>query len=211
MDYQIRQPIFWQKDTWHRILVTYKFNRKDNLDELRMFVDGRESGTLRFGQGFLFGQGLVFGQGRHNGNASRLVANIDFADIINEFYIGSTFQGLNIAAARFDNLKISNIARPPLTCAGIPIDENYQANLLNSLPVISDLYTLYLMNFDQVVFKNEEYAILRDEAYGIFNFIINVIDSFRIVENDEKIDQVLRELIYALKPANSKVEINVIR
>jgi len=123
-DFQVRQPIFWQRDTWHRVFVSFKFNRRDNRDEMRMFVDGRESGTIRFGQGFLFGQGFVFGQGTYNRNVTRLIANIDFKDIINQFYIGSSFRGSNLAAARFDNLKISNIARPPLICSGIPVDEN---------------------------------------------------------------------------------------
>jgi hypothetical protein len=210
-DFQVKQPIFWQRDTWHRVFVSFKFNRRDNRDELRMFIDGREASTISFGQGFLFGQGLVFGQGQYNGEAARLTANIDFVDVINQFFIGSTFRKSNLAAARFDNLKISNISRPPLLCSGIPVDENYQSNLSVSLPVVTDLYTLYLANFDQTVAKNEDFAILRDEEFGIFNFIINVIDSFRIVENDAKVDQVLRELIIALKPANSKAEINVIR
>lgn len=210
-EYQVRQPIFWQKDSWHRILASFKFNRKDNQDELRLFVDGRESGTVRYGSGLLYGQGVVYGQGRQNGLTSRLIANIDFTDIINEFYIGSNFQGLGMAQARFDNFKISNISRPPLMCSGIPVDENYQANTDNSLPVVEDLYTLYLNNFDKIISENKDFAILRDQAYGIFNFIINVIDSFGIVENDEKINQVLMELISALKPANSKVTVNVLR
>ena len=209
-DYQIRQPIFWQRDTWHKIRVTYKFNRQDNRDELRMFVDGRESGVIRFGQGLLFGQGFVFGQGSVGSDIERLVTNIDFTDTINEFYIGSTFNKTNLAAARFDNVKISNIALPPLICSGMAVDESYQSNIDLILPVIEDLYTTYLINFDQLQQKNEDFAILRDEFFGIFNFIINVIDSFRIVSDDIKINQVLEELILALKPANSKVEINIV-
>ncbi len=210
-DYQIRQPIFWQRDSWHRVCASFKFNRRDNRDEMRLFVDGRESGTIRFGQGFLFGQGFVFGQGTYNRDFTRLTANIDFRDIINQIYIGSSFGKTDLAAARFDNLKISNISRSPLICSGVPVDENYQSNLSVSLPVVEDLYTLYLANFDQTIKKNEDYAILRDETYGIFNFIINVIDSFKIVENDAKIEEVLEELIFALKPGTSKVEVNYIR
>ena len=209
-EFEVRQPIFWQRDTWHRIFVSFKFNRRDNRDELRMFVDGRESGTIRFGQGLLFGQGFVFGQGMEGEEDSRLQANIDFRDIINRMFIGSTFTKTNIAAARFDNVKISNIARSPLICSGIPIDENFQTNIDIVKPVVQDLYTLYLINFDQLLGKNEYFATLRDEKFGIFNFIINVIDSFRIVSDSDKINQIMEELIYALKPAQSKVTINVI-
>lgn len=210
-DFQVRQPIFWQRNTWHRVFVSFKFNRRDNKDELRLFVDGRESGTIRFGQGFLFGQGLVFSQNRYNGEASKLIANIDFKDIVNKIFIGSSFRKTDLAASRFENIKISNIARKPLICSGIPVDENYQSNLNVSLPVVRDLYTLYLNNFDTTFAKNKEFAILRDEQYGIFNFIINVIDSFKIVQNDKKVNQVLEELILALKPANSRVDINIVR
>lgn len=210
IDYQVRQPIFWQRDTWHRVLAQYKFNRRDSQDELRLFIDGRESGTIRWGQGFLFGSGIVFGQGISGLDVARIVTNIDFTDTINNFYLGSTFNKINLAAARFDNVKISSIARSPLTCGGMAVDENYHANLDIVLPVIEDLYTTYLMNFDQLEGKQEDFAILRDEYFGIFNFLINVIDSFLILEKSSKMDQVLRELIYALKPAQSKVDINIV-
>jgi hypothetical protein len=90
------------------------------------------------------------------------------------------------------------------------VDESYQSNIDVILPTIEDLYTTYLINFDQLQQKNEDFAILRDEYYGVFNFIINVIDSFRIVSDDAQINKVLEELILALKPANSKVEINIV-
>lgn len=209
-DYQVRQPIFWQRDSWHRIKAMFKFNRVDNRDELRLFVDGRESGTIRFGQGFLFGSGIVFGQGIAGSEFSRLTTNIDFTDQINQFFIGSTFNKTNLAAARFDNLKISNLSINPLICSGVAVDENYQSNLNVALPVVTDLYTTLLLNFDQLLQKNDDFTILRDEFYGIFNFIINVIDSFEIVQSSPKVEQVLVELILALKPATSKVEINLI-
>lgn len=209
-DYEVRQPIFWQRDTWHRIFVSYKFNRRDNQDEIRMFVDGRESGTIRFGQGFLFGQGFVFGQGVAGDESTRLVANIDFLDTVSKLFIGSTFRRTNIAAARFDNLKISNVSRSPLICSGVAIDENFQTNIDIVKPVVEDLYTLYLINFDQILGKNDDFSTLRDERFGIFNFIIDVIDSFRIVSDSDKMDQILRELIGALKPAQSKATINIV-
>ena len=44
IDYQVSQAAFWARDTWHRIKATYKFNRADNLDEIRLFTDGQEGG-----------------------------------------------------------------------------------------------------------------------------------------------------------------------
>ena len=46
--------------------------------------------------------------------------------------------------------------------------------------------------------------------FGIFNFLIKIIDSFLILERSAKMEQVLRELIGALKPAQSKAEINIV-
>jgi hypothetical protein len=66
------------------------------------------------------------------------------------------------------------------------------------------------MNFDQIFAENEDFAILRDEQYGIFSFILNVIDSFDIVSGSAKINQILRELILTLKPAHAKATINII-
>jgi hypothetical protein len=212
IDYQVRRSIFWQRNTWHKIRVTYKFNRQDNQDELRLFIDGRESGVIMFGQGLLFGQGIVFGQGSIGDSGSApLIANIDFTDTINRFYIGSTYNKTKLAAARFDNIKISNKAIPPLVCNGMYVDESYQTNIEVIRPLIEDLYTTYLMNFDHIFQKNKEFAVLRDEKYGIFNFIINIIDSFDIISEDIKINQVLMELINALKPAQSKATINVVK
>lgn len=210
-EFVVRQPIFWQRDTWHRVFVSYKFNRRDNQDEMRLFVDGRESGTIKFGQGLLFGQGFVFGQGVEGAEESKLIANIDFRDVINKFYIGSTFRSVNLASAKFDNFKISNTARSPLICSGVPVDENFQTNLDIVKPVVEDLYTLYLINFNQLITENDDFTTLRDKKNGIFNFIIDVIDSFNIVSSNAKIEQIMEELINALKPAQSKVTINVIK
>ena len=211
IDYQVRQPIFWQKNSWHRIKALFKFNRVDNRDEIRLFVDGRESGTIRYGQGLLFGQGFVYGQGSVGQNLAKLITDINFKDVINKIAIGSTYNNINIADARFDNLKISNSYINPILCSGLYIDENYQSNIDNVLPVIEDLYTLTLLNFDTLVEKNTEFTIVRDKSYGIFNFILNVIDSFKIIESSEKNKQMLEDLIRALKPATSKVQINYYR
>jgi len=76
---------------------------------------------------------------------------------------------------------------------------------------VEDLFTTYLNNFNQLEGTNEDFAILVDPEFGIFNFILNVIDSFDIVSSSAKINQVLEELVLALKPAQSKVTINIVK
>lgn len=210
-DFQVRQPVFWQRDTWHRVQVTYKFNRSDNQDELRLFVDGEEKGMIKFGSGILFGSGIVFGQGFEGVDNSTLTADINFSDPINQFFIGSDYFGARTANARFDNLRLSDIARRPLNVSGQPKDINFSTNIDVVYPVITDVFTTYLLDFDSILQKVDDFALLRDEQFGIFDFTLNIIDSFGIVSSNAKIKQVLESLINALKPANSRVTINYIQ
>ena len=68
-----------------------------------------------------------------------------------------------------------------------------------------------LLNFDEEISKIEDFALLRDEIFGIFNFTLNIIDSFDIVLDNTKVQQILEALIAALKPAHAKSTINYIR
>lgn len=207
-DYQVRQPVFWARDSWHRIRTTFKFNRSDHKDEIRLFVDGEERGMIKFGTGLLFGQGIVFGQGFAGVDNSILTADINFHDVINQFYIGSDYFGAHLAQARFDNLRISNISRLPFQQMGQPLDVNYSSNLDNVLPVIPDAFTTYLVDYDTLAFKTTNLALVRDELFGIFNFELDIPDTFEIVSANSKIKQILETLIETLKPAQSKVAIN---
>lgn len=210
VDFQVRQPIFWQRDSWHRVQATYKFNRIDNRDELRLFVDGEEKGIVLFGSGLLFGQGIIFGQSFAGLQAGTLTTDINFKDPINQFFIGSDYFGVNPANARIDNLRLSNIARRPTSVSGQPTDVNFSSNLDMVFPVVEDAFTTYLLNFDSLLTKVNDFAILRDEKFGIFDFTLDIIDSFGIVSGSAKVKQILESLILALKPAQSRVTINYI-
>ncbi len=210
-DYQVRQSIFWSRDSWHRIRATFKVNRTDHLDELRLFVDGEERGTILFGQGLLFGPDIIFSQGFAGSNNSALIQDINFKDPINQFYIGSDYLKANLAQARIDNLKISNRVLQPLTVAGQPIDVNFSSNLDVVFPVIQDAFTTYLLNFDTLIKTTDDLTVVRDEKFGIFNFTLNIIDSFGIVSNNAKVQQILETLILALKPAQSRVTLNYVK
>ncbi len=209
-DYQTRQPVFWQRDTWHRVQATYKFNRADNQDEIRLFIDGEERGVILFGSGLLFGEGVVFGQGTVGVDDTILISDINFSDPINEFFIGSDYLRTHVGAARIDNLRLSNIARRTTLVSGQPKDVNYSSNLSIVYPVIPDAFTTFLFDFDSLLKKADDFALLRDERFGIFDFTLNIIDSFGIVSSNAKVKQVLETLIGALKPANSRVTINYI-
>jgi len=210
IDYQVRQPVFWARNTWHRVKATYLFNSANNQDEIRLFVDGEERGVILFGTGLVFGTETVFGQGLAGLVETRLITDINFTDPINNIYIGSDFMGVNGAEARMDNFKISDIRQPSFILAGQAKDINYSSNTSVLFPAITDAFTTFLMDFDQLVTKVDDFAILRDELFGIFNFTLEIIDSFGIVIDNAKLKQVLESLIFALKPAQSRVTLEYI-
>jgi hypothetical protein len=212
-EFQTRQPVFWPRDTWHRIRASFKFNRRDNRDEIRLFVDGEERGSLLFGAGdIVFGQGLIWGQAAVGGVGNTIYrADINFRDTVQQFHLGQDFAGNFGAEARFDNLKLSNRSIDPLMVAGQSYDVYWNTNRDFIYPSIEDAFTTFLFNFDQSVEKTEDFAIIRDPAFGVFNFDIDIIDSFDIVTGDERVRTVLEALIDALKPAVSKVGINYVK
>jgi hypothetical protein len=209
-DYQIEQPVFWPRDTWHRIRASYKFNTPDGSDEIRLFVDGEERGVIRFGKNIIFGTGIIFGQAANKVSNQYLVANMDFTDSINEFYIGQDYTGSFGAYARIDNLRLSDIAMQPNIVMGQFRDVVFNTDPNSVFPVIENAFTTFLLNFDTVVYKNEDFAIIREEGSGTFNFTIDIIDSFGIVKDNQRIKNILEEMIFTLKPAVSKATIRYV-
>lgn len=212
-EYQTRQPVFWPRDSWHRIRASFKFNKTDNRDEIRLFIDGEERGTLLFGQGdILFGQGNIWGQAAVGGVSDQVyIADINFTDTVQQFSLGQDFAGNFGAEARFDNLKISNRSIAPLIVSGQPKDVYFNTNTDFIYPSIEDAFTTFLFDFDQTIQKTEDFAVLRDPTYGIFNFNIDIIDSFDIITADNRVRTVLESLINTLKPAVSKVGIKYVK
>ena len=212
-EYQTRQPVFWPRDTWHRIRASFKFNRRDHNDEIRLFIDGEERGILLFGSGdVLFGQGLIWGQAPVGGVGNAIFrADINFTDTIQQFSLGQDYAGNFGAQARFDNLKLSNKAIDPLVIAGQARDVYFNTNIDYIYPSIEDAFTTFLLNFDQSFSRTDDFAEIHDPAYGIFNFDIDIIDSFNIVTGDKRVQTVLEAMIDALKPAVSKVGIKYVK
>ena len=206
-NHQVRQPVFWSRNTWHRIRTTFKLNRQDNKDEIRLFVDGEERGIILFGQG-LFSQDIIFGQGFAGVNNTILISDINFKDPINQFYLGCDYMGVHKAYARMDNLRISNTARKSTYVAGQPFDINYSSNSDIVYPVVEDAFTTYLLNFDSLIKKETDFALLKSSNFGIYDFTMNVNDSFGIISSSAKIKQIFETLILALKPAQSRVTLN---
>ena len=201
-DYQVRAPIFWSRDTWHRVKASYKVNSGILSDELHLFIDGYERGDVLFGNGLLFGQNLVFGSSFSGPNATKF--SIKFTDAINRLFVGSDYNSNSLANCLIDNLRISDIARPLYQPFGEPLDPNYSSNLQMVFPITEDLNTTLLLNFDNLVVKNTLFAILNNKKAGLTDFSLTVFDNIDIINNNATIKSILEALVNSYKAANSR-------
>lgn len=201
-DYILRAPTYWEKNTWHRIKASYKMNSP--RDEMKLFVDGYEYQEFTYGTDLLLGTGgIVFGVSSP-GDGYYTNPSIKFKDPINKLVVGSKADYTSLAYILMDNLRISNLSRPIYAPYGESIDVHYSSNLDTVYPVVKDLYTTYLMDFDNVSELNNDFATLQNRKTGLFDFSINIFDSFGIINGNEKVKEILEKLIRTLKPANSK-------
>lgn len=207
-NYTLRAPIFWSKNTWHRVKASYKINSGVGFDEMRLFLDGYQYSRILFTEKnkapiYLATPGFKDGY--------EILPNIKFKDPINELYIGTQYDQTSPVFSLIDNLRISDIFRPIYAPYGDPIDVNYNSNLQMAFPVTPDLYTTYLLDFDTLVKLNTDFSVLRNRNNGYFDFTVNILDSFGIVNSSPQVQAALEKLIKVLKPANSKVFIQYTR
>jgi hypothetical protein len=216
IDYVVRAPVFWTRNTWHRVKASYKINGGMGSDEMRLFLDGYEFSDVTFGSEIIFGKfPIVMGASAPGGGVPMdgygLTENIKFRDPINELFIGTDYTGANPVFSLMDNFRISDISRPIYAPYGESLDVNYSTNLDTVFPVTEDLFTTYLVNFNEAFSLNTDFAILKNRSTGLFDFSVNILDSFGIVSSNIKSKEALEELINILKPANSRVFIQYIR
>ena len=210
-EYVVRGTTRWVKDTWHRVKASYKINGGVGKDEMRLFLDGYEYTDVLFGTGVLCGFFPMVSGSSMIGDGYGVSTTIKFKDPINELFIGSQYTGESPIFSLIDNFRISDISRPIYAPFGEPLDVNYSGNLANAFPVTSDLFTTYLLDFDELVIKNTDFTTIQNRETGLFDFSVNIFDSLGIVSSSEKSKEALEKLIKVLKPANSRVFIQYIK
>lgn len=205
--YLIRYPIAWKRNTWHRVMATWRTNTTDNRDRMRMFIDGVESGTITYGTpGLLYGSGVVYGAAAVGSMAADfLLADINLTDTFGEIYIGNSFDYANPSKSKMDNLRFSNIIREPAIVSGVGVDLNYNVNLQAVLPVVEDNLTTALYNFDREVEETEFLSNLLSKFTPLYLFDVEVDDSFRRLETNDIAKDLLRQIIDRMKPAHANV------
>lgn len=197
----------WDRHTWHRIMVMWRTNRTDGQDRLRLFVDGSERGTIKYGTGLIYGTGIIYGQEEVRPGSNRfIVDNIDLTDSFSRIFIGADVLSFNGARSLIDNLRFSSVERLQSirVTTNDTIDANYVANTEFALPVVEDDNTTALFDFDKELAEIEFLTTLINAERGIFRFEVVVIDSFDKVIGNTQLEELLVELINTLKPAHTE-------
>jgi len=223
VDFQIRAPIYWKKNTWHRIFVGWDLNNSDNQDRMILMVDGSETGIIRYGTGLIYGTSVLYGQPTVWGSADagttaarNILADINLLDTFNTIHIGADFTGQFTALARMDNMRFSNILRTITYLGGsgpgrlIGKDLLYTSNVNTAQPVISDAFTRLLLDFNTTQTEVENLAVVRNAASGIFDFYVDVIDTFSLADT-ELIHNLITALINRLKPAHTRAFVSFVK
>jgi hypothetical protein len=207
VEHMISVHIDWDRNTWHRIMAMWLTNSSDNNDRLRLFVDGQERGTIKYGTGLIYGTGVVYGQAEIRAGVNRFVVdNIDLLDSFPKIYVGTDIYGTNNAMARMDNLRFSEEQRLQSirTVGSDVLDTNYNSTAALANPVVDDLITTLLINFNKEVAIIDDLITLINSERGIFRFKIEVVDSFSRIGDNAVLRQLLIDLVDTLKPAHSE-------
>lgn len=203
----ITYPITWRRNTWHRVMATWRTNTIDNKDRMRLFIDGIESGTITYGTpGLLYGSGVVYGAAAVGSlSADFITSDINLTDTFGQVHIGNSFDGNSSSKAKIDNLRFSNAIRRPSRVSGVDIDLNYNANRDAVLPVVEDNTTTALFDFNRVVEETEFLSNLLSKFTPLFLFDIEVDDSFRRIIDSPLAKSLLEQIINRMKPAHTNV------
>lgn len=214
VEYQISMPVYWKRNTWHRIYAAWDLNNTDNRDRLVFLVDGVERGIIKYGTGLLYGTGVkyamptIFGTSDIGTTISRnILADINLTDFFNTVFIGGDYTGQYPALAKMDNIRFSNSFRSIRYLGGsgpgslLGQDLLFTSNTNTANPVVSDALTTLLLDFNNIP-SLVKLAQVRNEATGIFDFFVKVFDSFDLTNDDIK--TLIEKLIKRLKPAHTR-------
>lgn len=205
-EHLISVPINWVRHSWHRIMVMWEANSPTGQDRLRLFVDGNESGVIKYGTGLIYGTGIIWGQQEVRPGHNRYITDtIALIDTFSTIYIGADVFGQQGARAVLDNIRFSNIQRlqEVILIAGQNIDAGYTANSQYAIPVIKDTFTTAMYDFDYLENEVRNLATVINGKAGIFTFTVDVIDSFDKVLGNTILENLLTGLINTIKPATS--------
>ena len=211
-EYTIRYPISWKRNTWHRLKATWKTNDVDGNDQMRLFIDGVEGGTILWGTpGLVWGDGILYGSALIGSNgANSLNENIDFSDEFSSISLGNSFDQNNSARAKMDNVRWSSIARAPQILGTSAIDIHWNDNSAAMLPVTSDNFTKLLLDFDRDFTEIDFLSNVFSKYTPLFQVDVQIDDGFQFMP-DERSRRIMNEVLKRMKPSHVKMFITYLQ
>jgi hypothetical protein len=200
----------WQRNEWHRVMITWTTNDKHSLDHLNLYVDGTETTIIKFGEGFLFNTFVFNQEFQTSVNTQIIPQNIQFAGDLDQLYVGTDFLGEQQAFCRMANLRVSFIERQPtIDARGFKIDSDFDGGPSSATPETQDTFTSYLENFNPMDGFITNFATIQDPTSGAHDLKIVIRDYFNLVRGVDNglIERLLRELIRIIQPAEARTRV----
>ena len=203
----ISREINWSRGTWHRIMCTWDVANVDNIDQMRMFVDGIENNIITWGSpGFVWGGGHVWGTSSTSVSGSQaLVDDINLTDEFSVISIGTDFAGSQPYLMRMDNLRFSSIAREPIRIGLFDYDLVWNDNTSAMFPVIEDAYTKGIFDFNRSDSESEFLANLLTPEASLYSIGVEIDDGFNKILSSSRNREILLGLYQRIKPAHMRL------
>jgi hypothetical protein len=197
--------IDWDKGSWHRIACS--FNLEKNKKYIKLYVDGKHYKNIYMSQ---TSENILDSININNATLVKKIT-IEKNNDTSMISFGNNFSKDYPANSLIDNLRVSRLDRIfPVNSAGEEVDVNYTENINSVSPVSKDDLTTYINDFNDINSNYANIAKLIDPKYGIFNFDVNIDDSFdRALEKyNGQIEDLIIDLIDRLKPAHTNGVVN---
>lgn len=203
----ISRAIEWNRNTWHRVMLTWNASNPNNTDQMRMFVDGIENNIITWGSpGFIWGGGHVWGTSSTATIGSQaLIDDINLVDEFSAVNLGSDFSGSNTYMMRLDNLRFSSIAREPARIGAYDYDLAWNNNIETISPLASDAYTKGVFNFDRSEAESDFLSNLLSNEAALFSIGVEIDDGFNKILSSERNKEALLGLYQRLKPGHMRL------
>ena len=188
-------------------MCTWDVSNVDNIDQMRMFVDGIENNIVTWGTpGFVWGSGHVWGTSSTSVSGSQaLIDDINLTDEFSVITLRADFSGAQPYLMRMDNLRFSSIARQPTRVGAFDYDLVWNNNTSAIFPVISDVYTKGLFDFNRSESESDFLANLLTPEASLYSIGVEIDDGFNKILSSSRNREALLGLYQRIKPAHMRL------
>jgi hypothetical protein len=188
-------------------MCTWDVSNVDNIDQMRMFIDGIENNIVTWGTpGFVWGGGHVWGTSSTSVSGSQaLIDDINLTDEFSVISLGADFSGAQPYLMRMDNLRFSSISRQPTRVGAFDYDLVWNNNTSAMFPVIPDTFTKGLFDFNRSESESDFLANLLTPEASLYSIGVEIDDGFNKILSSSRNREALLGLYQRIKPAHMRL------